>query len=59
MLNVTALSWHWGFVPGRKGLPCELAPRDGSGEGLPGNILVSHLSLMKSASLRKLFRTVL
>lgn len=43
------------LYPGRKGLPCELAPRDGSGEGLPGNILISKLSLRKSVSLRKLF----
>lgn len=43
------------LYPGRKELPCELAPRDGSGEGLPGNILISELSLRKSVSLRKLF----
>lgn len=44
------------LYPGRKGLPCELAPRDGSGEGLPGNILISELSLRKSVSLRKLLK---
>lgn len=43
------------LYPGRKELPCELAPRDGSGEGLPGSILISELSLRKSVSLRKLF----
>lgn len=43
------------LYPGRKELPCELAPCDGSGEGLPGNILISELSLRKSVSLRKLF----
>lgn len=43
------------LYPGRKELPCELAPRDGSGEGLPGNILISELNLRKSVSLRKLF----
>lgn len=43
------------LYPGRKELPWELAPCDGSGEGLPGNILISELSLRKSVSLRKLF----
>lgn len=47
------------LYPGRKGLPCEPAPRDGSGEGLPGNILISELSLRNFLSLRKLFKKCL